>query len=340
MISHNKPTVGFQEMRAVENVLKSGQLSQYREVKKFEEEFAEFLNLSDGTTVAMCNGTAALYMSLWVLGARNKNVIFPSYTCSSVRHAVSMVGGKEQLCDIKDGTPNMDLNVGKKDDVVIIPHMYGFPIRFSKRSGVKYIEDACQSLGATIDKKPTGLHGDVSVFSFYATKIITSAGQGGMLVSRDKTLVDAVRDYLNFDCRRDNKSRFNFQMTDIQASMGRVQLKRLNNFVERRKEIFEFYKKQDLHLLGVSNNDPSIAPVPYRCILINNNPKLLIQKLMDNEVQAINPLETWELLGNSNQFLSSIKMSQRTISLPCYPSLNDENLKEIKIALNGIKEFL
>ena len=61
---------------------------------------------------------------------------------------------------------------------------------------------------------------------------------------------------------------------------------------------------------------------------------------MDNEVQAINPLETWELLGNSNQFLSSIKMSQRTISLPCYPSLNDENLKEIKIALNGIKEFL
>ena len=137
-----------------------------------------------------------------------------------------------------------------------------------------------------------------------------------MLVSRDKTLVDAVRDYLNFDCRRDNKSRFNFQMTDIQASMGRVQLKRLNNFVERRKEIFEFYKKQDLPLLGVSNNDPSIAPVPYRCILINNNPKLLIQKLMDNEVQAINPLETWELLGNSNQFLSSIKMSQRTISLP------------------------
>ena len=93
-------------------------------------------------------------------------------------------------------------------------------------------------------------------------------------------------------------------------------------------------------LLGVSNNDPSIAPVPYRCILINNNPKLLIQKLMDNEVQAINPLETWELLGNSNQFLSSIKMSQRTVSLPCYPLLNDKNLEEIEIALNGIKKLL
>ena len=108
MISHNKPTIGSQEMSAVENVLKSGQLSQSKEVKKFEEEFAEYLNLSEGTAVAMCNGTAALYMSLWVLGARNKNVIFPSYTCSSVRHAVSMAGGKEQLCDIKDGANGQD----------------------------------------------------------------------------------------------------------------------------------------------------------------------------------------------------------------------------------------
>ena len=340
MILHNRPTIGSLEIQAVEKVIQSGQLSHSVEVKKFEEEFANYLGLNEGAAVAMCNGTAALFMALWVLNAKDKNVIFPAYTCSSLRHAVSMIGARERLCDVEDGTPNMNSSIGDNGDIVIIPHMYGFPIRLKLRPGVHYIEDACQSLGAKIDGTPVGLQGDVSIFSFYATKLITSAGQGGMLVSRDKSLVDAVRDYLNFDCRKDNKSRFNFQMTDIQASMGRVQLKRLNNFVERRKEIFEFYKKQDLPLLGVLNNDPSIAPVPYRCILINNNPKLLIQKLMENRVQAINPLETWELLGNSNQFLSSIKMSQRTISLPCYPSLNDENLKEIEIALNGIKKFL
>ena len=339
-IYHNRPSISQLELDSVYKVISSKNLSQAKEVKEFEEEFSSYLGLPKNSAVAISNGTAALYMALWTLKAKGKNIIFPSYTCSSLRHATSMIGGKEKLCDVVEGTPNMSPGLGQKGDIVILTHMYGLPIRFSKKPGVLYIEDACQSLGAKIDGIHTGLQGDIGIFSFYATKIITSAGQGGMLVSRDQSIIEAVRDYLDFDCRNDNKSRFNFQMTDVQAAMGRVQLKRLSEFVEKRKKIFQFYKKLGLSLLQTSKNDLKLESVPYRCILINKNPNLLIKKLKDSGVQAINPLETWELLGNSNQFLSSIKMSQRTVSLPCYPLLNDKNLEEIEIALNGIKKLL
>ena len=98
---------------------------------------------------------------------------------------------------------------------------------------IDVIEDCAQSLGASIDNKKTGIIGKVGIFSFYTTKLMTSGGQGGMFVSKDKNLVDKVRDYREFDCRRDKKHRFNFQMTDLQASIGRVQLKQLPLFLER-----------------------------------------------------------------------------------------------------------
>ena len=75
-----------------------------------------------------------------------------------------MIGARERLCDVEDGTPNMNSSIGDNGDIVIIPHMYGFPIRLKLRPGVHYIEDACQSLGAKIDGTPVGLQGDVSIF--------------------------------------------------------------------------------------------------------------------------------------------------------------------------------
>src|SRR5699024_407210 len=104
------------------------------------------------------------------------------------------------------------------------------------------IEDCAQSIGSTVNNIPVGLQGDAGVYSFYATKLLTSGGQGGMVVSKNKDIIDFIKDFRIFDQRKDQQFRFNFQMTDLHAAIGRVQLKKFPQFMQRRKLIYEQYK--------------------------------------------------------------------------------------------------
>lgn len=122
----------------------------------------------------------------------------------------------------------------------------------------------------------TGLLGDVSILSFYSTKLITSGGQGGMVVSKNKDIIDKIKDYREFDYRKDNKSRFNFHITDLQASIGISQLKKLPSFLERRSYVWSKYKLQDWDLIddGIIEELRHVnKSVKFRAILNTNSPK-------------------------------------------------------------------
>tara|TARA_B100000029_G_scaffold297820_1_gene290998 strand:- start:5923 stop:6930 length:1008 start_codon:yes stop_codon:yes gene_type:complete len=328
MIPHNRPTIGKEEEDAALRVLQSGWLAEGEEVKNFENEFCDFLGLPHGHALALSNGTSSLFLALQILNGNNKKILFPGYVCSALRHAVSMVNGTEQLVDITPDSPNISINEINKNshDLSIIPHMYGIPINFQKMSN-PIIEDCCQALGSKINNQFVGLQGDISIFSFYVTKLMTSGGQGGMLVSKNKEHVDAARDYREFDLRNDNKSRFNFQMTDLQAAIGREQLKKLPNFLKRRDEIFNIYKKAGLNLLDVE--DKSIKPVRYRAIIKTHNPNQIIKSLNDADIKSIIPTEDWEILGPATNFPNSLKLSRETVSIPLYPSLLDSEIDQI-----------
>jgi len=337
MIPHNRPTIESEDYKAVDRVLKSRQLSQNSEVLKFEEEFEKYLGLKNGSAVAVSNGTSALYLALYFLNAKNKKVIFPAYSCSSLAHATKLACGKADLKDIEKNSTNMSIHHGKSGEIVIYPQMYGNISKLVLKKKVSIIEDACQSLGGKVDKVHSGLQGNVGIFSFYATKMITTAGQGGMIVSKNTAFIKEIKDFLNFDMRKDKNFRFNFQMTDIQAAMGRTQLKRLNSFIKIRKKIFNLYKSLDLNLLTTNKDEKKIRTVPYRCIMLCKNPKKVVKKFRENKIQVINPLESWELLGNSNNFQNSKKLTQQTVSLPCYPSLTSQDLNYIKKTINQIR---
>ena len=157
--------------------------------------------------------------------------------------------------------------------------MYGIPIEFDRKNNTT-VEDCCQALGAKIDNQLVGLQGDIGFFSFYATKLMTSGGQGGMLISENKNLIDNAKDYREFDMRHDKKKRFNFQMTDLQAAIGREQLKKLPGFIKRREEIFQLYKKEGLDLLDIKPEEESyLKPVRYRAIIQTKKPKQIIESL-------------------------------------------------------------
>jgi len=323
MIQHNLPTISIEEELAASNVLKSGWLSQGNEVIHFENEFCNFLNLPKGHAVAVSSGTAALYLSLWVLNSKGKNVAIPSYSCVALNNSIKMIGGESKFIDNEYNSPNIDIaDLNDSNcEIAIIPHTYGIPVDINSIKTKFIIEDCCQSLGSIYNGNHTGLNGTIGVFSFYSTKIITSGGQGGMIVSKDKNLIDQIKDYRDFDMKIDTINRFNFQITDLQASIGRVQLSKLPDFLKRRKEIFEMYLNSGLDM-EISNYEQN----NYRAILKTKEQKLLLNKLLSNNIKSIIPLEESELL---KPMKNCINYCNNTLSLPIYPKLNNSEVKQI-----------
>ncbi|HUX95594.1 MAG TPA: DegT/DnrJ/EryC1/StrS family aminotransferase [Bacteroidales bacterium] len=324
MIAHNKPTFSDDEEQAALRVIRSNWLAQGVEVQNFENEMCNFLGLPKDHAVAVSSGTSALYLALWVLDGGGKTISIPSYVCTSLRHAISLLNGKENVIDIDENSPNIDISELNKanPDIAIIPHMFGIPVDLSKIKNIKIIEDCAQSIGAKINGVSTGLIGDIGIFSFYATKLITSGGQGGMIVSKDKDLIDRIKDYREFDCRHDKNKRFNFQMTDLQAGIGREQLKKLPSFLKIRENIFQKYKSAGFNLL----DDNKYEPVRYRAVLKTNKAKEIIESLNKAHIKSIVPIEEWELL---EPLPNSVNLSNNTVSLPIYPSLSNEEIKRI-----------
>jgi len=329
MIVHNRPSLGKEEEKASGRVLSSGWIAQGKEVECFENELCKYLGLPEGHAVAVSSGTASLFLALWALSAQGKEVAFPAYVCSSVRHSVAMAQAQEVLVDCREDFPVMNMDTASQvgADIIIAPHIFGAAMDLSAFKDIDIVEDCAQALGAKVDGKSVGLDGKIGIFSFYATKLITSGGQGGMVVSQDKSLVDAVRDYRQFDGRDDDKKRFNFQMTDLQAAIGRVQLKKLPEFLKRRKEIFERYKNAGLPVLEFSQEKTS--SVYYRALLVVERSKELIGFLEEQGIKAIIPLEDWELLGDGKLFPSAYGFTQRLVSIPIYPSLLDSEVDHI-----------
>jgi perosamine synthetase len=333
-ISHNRPTLGTEEELAAQCIIRSGWLSQGEEVVKFEKAFCDFVGLPHFHAVAVSSGTAALYLALLVLNAKDKKVAFPSYVCAAVRYAVNMAQGHEVVIDTEANTPNVSIGSLNKSgcDISIVPHMYGIPVEMDKIRSKYIIEDCCQALGATLKGKSVGLHGDVGVFSFYATKLITSGGQGGMIISKNKSLIDEIKDYREFDMRHDKKMRFNFQMTDLQATIGIEQLKKLPAFLKRREEIYNMYIDAGLSLQPDKTAIGS-KPIRFRAILITDQPQNIIKKLANDNIKAIIPIEDWELLAATP---NALKYTLQTVSLPIYPGLTNDQVKYI---INKLKSY-
>jgi len=329
MIPHNLPTLGAEEEEAAGRVLASGWVAQGPEVAAFENELCQFFGIPNGHALAVSSGSAALYLALVALDGAGKRVGLPVYACAALRNAIGLVGGNCVYLDSEAGSPNLDMAAANRAgiDILIAPSMYGIPVDLSGARSFKIIEDIAQSLGAEESGIRIGLRGELGICSFYATKLMTSGGQGGAVISHDKALIDRLRDYRQFDCRDDEKLRFNFQMTDLQAAIGRVQLEKLPLFIKQREEIFAIYRSAGLDLLDTTL--PTFQPVRYRGVLRCPEPAKVIQALAASGVRAIVPVEAWELLDCPEKYLVANKMTHQTVSLPLYPILSPAEAGDI-----------
>ena len=253
----NVPKIFKQEKINVKECLDTGWISsegQY--VKQFEKSFSNYNKRLFG--VAVSSGTAALEIAIKSLNLKKGDeVIIPSFSIISTALCVVKLGLKPVLVDSDLYTWNMNPSeviskITKKTKAIIITHIYGFPVDMknillvAKKRKIKIIEDSAEMIGQTYLKKKCGAFGDISTFSFYANKHITT-GEGGMILTNNKNTYDKCKSLRNL-CFGVGSERFNhddigwnYRMTNVQAAIGCGQLKNISWIIRRKREIGRRY---------------------------------------------------------------------------------------------------
>lgn len=328
MIPHNKPTLGPSEFAAAQRVLQSGWLAQGKEVEAFENEVCEFLGLAQGHAVAVSSGSAALYAALMASNNHGKFVAAPAYSCRSLWNAIELANATAIWLDTEKDTPTVSQAVIQTASAqrTIVAHMFGIPSPFISNDQF-VIEDCCQALGAEIKGNKVGTIGDAGVFSFGATKLITSGGQGGMVVSNNTDFIEHIRMTRDYDTVPDRHARFNFQMTDLQAAIGREQLRKLPDFLMRRQEIFDIYRHYGLPLLPDKHGQ--VKPIRFRAILLTSQAQQIQSALANQGIASIIPVTESELLAPVSTVPFATAFTHSSLSIPIYPSLTDEDAVRI-----------
>lgn len=234
-------------------------------VKEFEKKMSAAAGRKYGISVS--NGTAALEVAVQALGiGEGDQVIMPTFTIISCAMAVTKLGAVPVLVDSDIHSWNMNVDeieekITPKTKAIMIVHLYGLPVdvdkilELAKKYDLKVIEDAAEMHGQTYHGKPCGSFGDISTFSFYPNKHITT-GEGGMIMTDDEELAERCRMLRNLCFRKDvryvhDEISDNYRFTNLQAAVGLAQLERLDEFVERKRAMGKYYTEQLRQLKGL-----------------------------------------------------------------------------------------
>jgi len=336
-IPHSRPTISEEDIAAVSRTLKSAKISQGEQVENFERRLSSFVGHSGA--VATHSGTSALHLSLLALDiSEGDQVALPSFVCSAPLHAIHYVKATPLFIDIHPGTLNMDARdleqkITKRTKAVILPHMFGLPADIKEISSfnIPVIEDCAHSLGALYHEKRVGGLGLLSIYSFYATKMICT-GEGGMITSNSHELLEKIKDLRDYDKRENWHVRYNYKMTDLAGALGMSQFSKLSSFIQKRKKIARFYHQELKNLpLELPKEYIDRDHIYYRYVLKGEKGFPKFKKRLSGagifcEEPVYKPLHLYFGLKNCPE---SEKASARCLSIPIYPSLKKSEVETI-----------
>jgi len=345
----NKPKLFNQEKINVKKCLTSGWISsEGKYVKKFEDDFSKYNKRIYG--VAVSSGTGALEIALKSFNFnRGDEIIIPTFSIISTALCVVKLGLKPILVDSDLMIWNMDpeqvlKKISKKTKAIVITHIYGFPVnmkkilRLAKKKNIRIIEDAAEMIGQTYNKKRCGSFGDISTFSFYANKHVTT-GEGGMILTNNKKLYDKCKSLRNL-CFGKGNNRFNhddigwnYRMTNLQAAIGCGQLKNISKIIRRKREIGRRY-------ISILKNNKKIYIQPNKLdyaenifwvfgVLLKKNVSvsrdLIVKKLFKKNIQTRtfffpmhkqNVFKKMKLFSKNEKFVNADYLSKNGFYLP------------------------
>ncbi len=360
MIPIAKPYITDEEIEAVVRVLRSGRITRGEETRLFEEEFARYVGVKHA--VAVSNGTVALELALKALGIGvGDEVIVPDLTFIATANAVLNVGAKPVFADVREDTYTIDPDsilelVNPRTKAIIPVHLYGHPadmdeiMEIAEDYKLYVIEDAAQAHGAEVRGVKVGSIGHVGCFSFYATKNMTM-GEGGALT----TNIDWVCEKLRLMRCHGEVERYlsvtlggNYNITEMQAAIGRVQLRRLDEMNNARIRNAEYLTTK---LSSVSGIKTPIVKSGFKhvfhlyVIRVMEGRDELLEHLRRNGVGAaihyprpIHEQPLYKALGYPESINPIAReLSRQLLSLPVHPLLSRSDLDYIA---GLIREFM
>lgn len=248
----NEPLLNGNEEKNLIECIRTGWISSEGPfIKQFEEQFSARIGRKYG--IAVSNGSVAIDAAVVALGiGQGDEVIMPTFTIISCAAAVVRAGAVPVVVDCNPNTWNMEVGqiearITPRTKAIMVVHIFGLPVdmapvlALAQKHGLKVIEDAAEMHGQTCSGQPCGSFGDISTFSFYPNKHITT-GEGGMIVTNDSLLADKCRSLRNLCFKPEQRFvhdelGWNFRMTNLQAALGVAQLERLDEFVLRKRRM-------------------------------------------------------------------------------------------------------
>jgi dTDP-4-amino-4,6-dideoxygalactose transaminase len=335
MIQISKPYIGYGERRNLNFAMAKSDVGLGEYVGKFEEAWAKYNKKSFG--VACNSGTNAIYLALKALGiGKGDFVIVPEFTMVATAWAVTYTGAVPIFVDCLDDLtldpiklPTVMRNNVKA--IIMVP-IYGRPVSkkaydFAKTNGLFIIEDMAEAHGIIP-------HGDISCYSFYGNKILTT-GEGGMCLTNNKNWADEIRLYANmyFDAGRTMvhpKVGHNFRMTNVQAAIGFAQVEKCDEILEKRRQIVSWY---DQYIPARYKMPKREVPWVYDIkIPEGESQEGVKQMLFDNGVDSryfFKPMSEQPMYYDEPEKLNAYHWSRRGLYLPLYPDLTKQEVKHI-----------
>lgn len=373
----HKPFISEDEINEMVDTLRSGWLSMGPKTIRFEEEFNKYIGSK--RSVAVSSWTAAGHLTLEAFGIqKGDEVIVPTMTFPATAEIVCYFGATPVIVDVDEDTLNISLNeiekaITPKTKAIIPVHYGGQPCdldeihEIAKAHNLKVLEDAAHSLPATYKGKKIGTLSDVTCFSFYATKTL-STGEGGMICTNDEEIAERCAIMRLHGINRDAWRRYSesgswyyevvapgykYNFTDLQASLGLPQLKKVDTMWEWRRKIasryFDGLKDLNLITLPTVKNDREsswhLFPVRLNLDMLTKNRAQIIDELKKHNIgvgvhfmpvhQHLYYSETFKL-DDKNYPVASAAFP-RLMSLPIYPGMTDESTEKV---INNLTDIL
>jgi perosamine synthetase len=364
-IPFHLPSIGEEEIAEVVDTLRSGWLTTGPKTKRFEREFSEFVGARHAVALNSC--TAGLHLALEAVGVRaGDEVIIPTYTFTAAGEVVTYLGATPVLADVRRDTFNIDVStieshITSRTKAIIPVHLAGQPcdmdpiLQLAKRYGLYVIEDAAHSFPATYKGRAIGTVGDVTSFSFYATKTITT-GEGGMITTDREDLAERIRQMSLHGLSKSAWNRygsegnwhyevlefgFKYNMTDIAAALGVCQLRRAEEFRARRSEIAATYSRVFSELDGcIVPREGADSRHAWHLYILLMDPRrrggresvvsTLGRRGIGTSVHFIplhlHPAYQKTFGYSTGAFPNAEWLFERAVSLPIYPRMTDDDV--------------
>lgn len=363
-ISVANPSLGEEELKNVIEAVKSGWISSLGKfVEEFEEKFARCLGMKYG--IATSSGTTALHLALKALGIKEGcEVIIPTLTFIAVANAVAYCNARPVFVDSHPeywciDPDKIEAAITPRTKAIIPVHLYGHPcdmdviMDIAEDNGLYVIEDGAEAHGAIYKGTKVGSLGDISCFSFYGNKIITT-GEGGMCLTNDEKLKERMR-ILRDQGMNPNKRYwhdiigFNYRMTNLQASIGVAQLGKFSVFVEKKRQIARWYSEElkSIEEKGLIELHPEMPWAKcvywmYSILTRAESRDDLMKKLEEMRIETrpfFYPMHVMPPYKTKKKFPIAAQLSRRGINLPSGVDLSKEDVRYVSEALHSYVEL-